>query len=51
MLLVYVGDLGVYIFFGKLNKIVGNVVKEMFFNKGIKGMKVNKLGKRVYYFN
>lgn len=38
-------------FFGKLNKIVGNVVKDMFFNKGIKGMKVKKLGKRVYYFN
>lgn len=51
MLLVYLGDLGVYSFFGKLNKIVGNVVKDMFFNKGIKGMKVKKLGKRVYYFN
>lgn len=31
--------------------MVGNVVKDMFFNKGIKGMKVKNWGKRVYYIN
>lgn len=38
-------------FFGKLNKIVGNVVKDMLLNKGTKGTKAKKLGKRVHYFN
>lgn len=52
MLLFYVWDLGVYILFGKLiKKIVGNVVKDIFFNYGINGMKVKNLGKRVYYIN
>lgn len=51
MSLAYVGDSGVYSFFGKLNKIVGNVVKDMLLKKGTKGTKAKKLGKRVHYFN
>lgn len=43
MSLAYVGDSGVYSFFGKLNKIVGNVVKDMLLNKGTKGTRAKKI--------
>lgn len=51
MSLSYVGDSGVYSLFGKLKKIVGNVVKDILLNKGTKGTKAKNLGKRVHYIN
>lgn len=51
MSLSYVGDSGVYSWFGKLKKIVGNVVKDILLNKGTKGTKAKNLDKRVHYIN
>lgn len=51
MSLAYVWGSGVYSLFGKLKKMVGNVVKDMLLNKGTKGTKAKNWGKRVYYIN